>query len=507
MNHSKKVILLILDGWGIAPESPYNAIHNGKTPHFDKLVREYPNVLLKADGLNVGLPDGQVGTSEVNHITIGAGRIILQDLVRINKSLENGDFYKNEKLLGAVDHSVKNDSNLHLVGILSDGGIHSHIEHLFGIFELLHRQKFSKEVFLHLFSDGRDSPPISAERYLKQLEEQLKLYPELKASIATIQGRVFLDRDRDWPKTDAAVDLLIDGKGSFYTHWEALLNYEYNMKNKDEFFNQAILNKEGTIKQNDSIILWNFRTDRTFQLVQRILDRNLENIYFASFAQPSDEFTQLHVVYPRIKVTQTLAETISNANKTQLHITETEKFAHLTFFLNGEKTSEFKGEEWKMIESNRYVKPEYNFEPTMRLFDITKHVVSAIKEDKHDFIVINFCNTDMVGHTGNYTAAVTAVEAVDFCIGKIYEAIEPKINEYALLITADHGNADIMWDDKNNQPHTQHTNSPVPFVLVSDIKCRLDRKESLEDVAPTVLDLMGIEKPKEMTGTSLILER
>jgi 2,3-bisphosphoglycerate-independent phosphoglycerate mutase len=494
-----------MDGWGVAPKSPFNAIDNAKTPHFDRLIREYPNITLKSDGLSVGLPEGQVGTSEVNHLTIGAGRIIYQDLPKINKAIEDQSFYNNVVLKEIADHATKQSSAIHLIGILSDGGLHSYIKHLYALLELLDREHCERPIYIHGFTDGRDVPPISAEKYLTELEQEIAKHPKLTVSIATIQGRVFLDRDRDWAKTDVAVEALVNGKGKHFESWHAVLNTEYTMHNKDEFLNQAILDKNGSIKSGDAVFFWHYRPDRMYQLVQRLLDQKFENSYLGMFVSASEEFTTTKIAFPRNKVTDTLAETISKTGKTQLHITETEKYAHLTFFLNGERINEFEGETWRMIESNRYVKPNYNFEPSMRAFQIAQEVVEAVNTDKYDFIAINFCNTDMVGHTGNYNAAVIAAEAVDYCVGKIYEALESRLSEYALIITSDHGNADCMWDEKNNQPWTAHTASAVPFILVSDIPCKLDRKESLEDVAPTILELMSINKPAIMTGNSLVI--
>lgn len=496
---------MILDGFGIAPDAWHNAVKNAKTPNLDKLERMYPNVALKTDGLSIGLPEGQCGTSEVNHLTIGAGKVIYQDLPKINKAIEDGSFYKNEAIVKLVKHSIDNKSNFHIAGVLSDGGIHSHISHSFAMLELLNKMNFEGNIYFHAFTDGRDTPPISAEKYLNLVEDQIKRYSKLKISIGTVQGRIYLDRDRDWERTDKAVKLLTQGVGKDFNSWQAVLNFEYNRNNKDEFFDQYLVDDNSTIKENDSLFFTHFRQDRMYQFIKSILDSNIKNLKICTLIQGSDEFNDVLVAFPRTEVKNTMAEVISNSGLKQLHITETEKYAHLTFFLNGEREKEFPNEKWVMLESNRYVKPNYNFEPTMQAFEITRQVISAIEKNEYDFIAINYCNPDMVGHTGNYNAAVIAIEALDYCIGKIYEVIENKLNEFALIITSDHGNADIMWDEKNDQPHTQHTNSPVPLILVTDIDCKLDRKESLHDVAPTILDLMGVKKPKEMTGESLII--
>lgn len=500
--NAKKVILLILDGWGIAKPDKFNAIDNANTPNVDKLSREYPNVILKSDGESVGLPVGQYGTSEINHQVIGAGRIFLQDLPKINKEIENDTFYTNHELVSACKHSIENDSALHLVGIVSDGKVHSSLDHLLALIKLA-KNEGVKKLYIHAFADGRDAPPKSVERYLSEVDKHLEGFEE--ASVATLQGRFYLDRDRDWDKTQKAIDLLVKGKGAKYTDWQKAVNFSYNQKLTDEFMDQYILDENGVIKKNDAVIFTHYRTDRLYQISKSFLDQKLANQYVVTFIEVSEDI-KTHVAFPRPEITHTLAETISLAEKKQLHITETEKYTHLTFFLNGGREKEFAGEEWKLLVSNRFVKPFYNFEPSMRAFELTNEIITRIENKDTDFIIANYPATDMVGHTGNYEAAVIAAESIDYCVGKIYEAIKDNLKDYALIVTADHGNSDIMWDYENEQPHTQHTTSPVPFILVSDIDCKLDKRETLEDVAPTVLDLMGIEIPEVMTGTSLILK-
>ncbi len=502
---AKKVILVIMDGWGLAKKDKFNAIDNAKTPNIDRLIREYPNTRLKSDGLAVGLPEGQFGTSEVNHMTIGAGRVIFQDLPKISKSIETGEFFQNKVLLDSIAHAQDSGGNIHLVGIWSDGGIHMTTEHVLSLLQLIEDKKFTGSVFFHIFTDGRDTPPKSAERYLKALEKRIGKHKNINVKIASLQGRFYLDRDRDWEKTEKAFALMRSGKGKPAQDWQSMLNFEYNQGVTDEYIQQYITDPAGTIKENDAVIFSHYRTDRLYQIVKRLLDEKIENLFVATFISVSSEFDTVKVAFPRDKIDNTLADVISQAKLRQLHITETEKFAHLTFFLNGEREHELSNENWIMIKSNRYVKPFYNFEPSMRNFDITQGIVAAIEEGKHEFIIANLPSADMVGHTGNYEAAVISAEAVDYCIGKIYEAIKDKLDEFALLITADHGNSEIMWDYENDQPHTQHTTSPVPLVLVSDLDCKLDARESLADLAPTVIDLMGLKKPAHMSGTSLII--
>ncbi len=501
----KKVVLVIMDGWGIAPPDKFNAIDNAYTPNYDRLIREYPNTSLRSDGEFVGLPEGQFGTSEINHLTIGSGRIIWQELPKINRAISLGNFFVNNALLETVSHVEKNNSNLHITGIISDGGVHSHIDHLFAIFELLSRQEFKQNIFIHAFADGRDVPPKSLERYFKLLDNEIKKYPKLSLKLASLQGRVYLDRDRDWARTDKAFDLIHKAEGNELQDWQSAMNLEYNRNITDEYFEQYVFTNEGKLSKSDALICFHYRTDRQYQLIKRILGENISGLMVCSFVKASEEFEDVRIAFPREKLDSTLAEVISNENLTQLHVTETEKFPHLTYFLNGERERELPMEEWKMFESNRFVKPRYQFEPSMRNFQIADKIIDGIEHNKYDFIIANFSSPDMVGHTGKYEAAVVSAESVDHCLGKIYEAIEKKLDEYALIITADHGNSDIMWDYANNQPHTQHTLSKVPFILVTDFKGKLKRSESLSDIAPTVLDLMHIKKPTIMTGESLLM--
>lgn len=501
----KRVVLVVMDGWGLAPDDKFNAIANAKTPNFDRLVRDYPNTRLKSDGLAVGLPEGQFGTSEVNHLTIGAGRVILQDLPRINNAIESEEFCANNVIVSTFEHTVKYNSNINLIGLLSDGGVHTTIEHLFAFFETARKLNYKQQINLHLFTDGRDVAPRSAEKYFTQLDKQIAKYKELNIKIATVQGRSFLDRDRDWAKTEKAVQLICNGEGNKFTSWNAILNFEYNINVTDEFFPQYLLDESGLIKKNDGVIFFHYRTDRLYQLVKRITQSEDLKLKVITMINVSEEF-KIDTAFPRVHVNNVLAEIISQAELKQLHTTETEKYAHLTFFLNGEREKELPFEEWKLVESNRFVKPYYAFEPSMRNFEITKNIIDGIQEDKYDFIIANLSSPDMVGHTGNYEAAIVSAESVDYCVGKIYEVLKDKLDDYALILTADHGNSDIMWDYENEQPHTQHTNSPVPFVLITNGSFRLHKRETLSDIAPTVLDLMKLKKPIEMTGESLIIE-
>ncbi len=503
MKFNKKVVMLILDGWGLGEKDEFNAIENAKTPNFDKLVRDYPNIRLKSDGQAVGLPEGQFGTSEINHQVIGTGQILKQDLPRITESIEDESFFHNKVLVEACAHANENNSALQLVGIVSDGNVHSSIHHLLALIDLAAQEKV-KKIHVHAFTDGRDTPPKSAKKYLDDVAEALKDHDFEEATISTVQGRFFLDRDREWSRTEKSVELIFEGKGGKYQSYDTVINDNYHHNTTDEFFEQHVIDEKGIIGPKDAIIFFHYRTDRMYQLLSKSLEKTTKENYVVTFISISEEF-ETNIAFPREHISQTLASTIANAKKSQLHMTETEKYTHLTFFMNAGREEEFPLEDWKLIQSNRYVKPHYNFEPSMRAFELTDNVIKHINNDDYDFIVVNYPNTDMVGHTGNYEAAVIAAESVDYCIGKVYEAIKDKLKDYVLIVTADHGNSDQMWDYESGQPHTQHTTNPVPFILVSDIDCKLDRKESLEDIAPTVLDLMGIKKPEIMKGESLII--
>lgn len=505
MKKSKKVLLTIIDGWGISENKEYNAIANAKTPNYNRLIREFPNTSLRSDGEYVGLPDGQFGTSEVNHLTIGSGRVIFQDLPRINNDIKSGNFHQNTVFLDAINHAKKHNSKINLIGIISDGGVHSHTSHLNELIKLIKTHEFEGIVSLHLFTDGRDVPPLSAEKYLNDLEDFLLNQNYNSIFISTVQGRVFLDRDRDWEKTERALNLITKGDGFKVNHWSSIFKIAYQSISSDEQLGQYVINSDGLLDHKDSIVVFHFRADRIYQLIYKIKHLNLKDIFLASFCQPSKEdFEDLHVAFPKHEISNTLTEVISVNNFSQLHIAETEKFAHVTFFFNGERDRPFPKEEWILHESNRFVKPQYNLDPAMQNDKICISIIEGIESNKFDFIVANFSSPDMVGHTGDYHAAVVSAQSVDHCLGKIYESIENYLDDWVWIIAADHGNSEIMWDFKNNQPHTQHTLSKVPLVLVSNIKIKLKQRESLEDIAPTVLDLMDIEKPIEMTGESLV---
>lgn len=498
---SKRAILLILDGWGEGKPDKFNAIDNAKTPHVNELREKYPNMLLKAHGEFVGLPDGQMGTSEVNHLAIGTGRIVLQDLPKINKSIKDGTFSRLDQLITMKTHVEENGSALHIAGVVSDGGVHSHIDHLFATLDFLKENNFSRPVYIHVFTDGRDTAPKSAIKYMTMLEE--KINRDGIGQIATLQGRVYLDRDRDWEKTNQAFQLIRNSEGEKYDTWQNALDDSYKKVDNDQYHKQFYFIEDAKLSDGDAFLFFHFRTDRAFQILKRVLDENIPNLFITGFCNPSEDF-DFEPIFRRDGIDNCLAEVLSNNGKTQLHMTETEKFTHLTYFFNGQRETELDKEKWLLFESDRYVKPEYNFEPNMQAFKFTEEIVQSIEGDKYDFIVCNYSNTDMVGHTGNYEAAVIAAESVDFCVGKIYEAIKDRLDDYVLIVTADHGNSDEMWDYESDQPHTQHTLNPVPFIVITDGEVKLEGTDLLQNIAPTILEFMEIDKPDDMEGESLL---
>ncbi|MCS7317384.1 MAG: 2,3-bisphosphoglycerate-independent phosphoglycerate mutase [Candidatus Dojkabacteria bacterium] len=506
LKNYKKVVLTIIDGWGIGKKSKFNAIYNAKTTNYDRLIREFPNTTLFAHGEFVGLPKNQFGTSEVNHLTIGSGRIIYQDLPKINNAIKSGEFYNNSVLWYILNRSINQFSNVHLIGILSDGGVHSHIDHLFALLHFFDKNNFPNLICLHLFTDGRDVAPQSAELYFEKLEMEIKNLKNIKVIISTVQGRSFLDRDRDWARTEKAFNLMYKGDGFTVSNWKKALNLAYATGiTSDEQIGQYLLDKNGLIKENDFLLFFHFRTDRMYQIIKHAFNLNLNNVEIACFCQPSsEEFSRLHVLFPRTKITETLSELLAAHNYRQIHIAETEKYPHVTYFFNGECESPFEYEDWKTFESNRFIKPMYDLEPSMRNFDIAKCIVESIRQN-YDFIVANFASPDMVGHTGNYNAAVVSAESVDFCLGYIFNELTNYLDKYVWIITADHGNSEVMWDRKNNQPHTQHTLSKVPFIFVSNEKARIKKNKSLQDIAPTILQIYNIPKSNYMTGENILV--
>ena len=506
----KPTVLLILDGYGERKEKEGNAIALAKTPVMDRLKKEFPYVEGQASGLFVGLPDGQMGNSEVGHMNMGAGRIVYQELTRITKSIQDGDFFENKALKAAVEHCKKEDSSLHFMGLVSSGGVHSHIEHIYGLLELAKRAGL-KNVYLHAFLDGRDTPPDSGKSFLLAVEKKMQ---ELGVGeIATISGRYYaMDRDKNYDRVEKAYRAMVDGTGEKASSVEEAIDASYAKKVYDEFVLPTVIEKDGavhTVSDGDAMIFFNFRPDRAREICHAFCDDDFsffergvrKNIFFVCFTDYDPTIPNKHVAFEKEEIHNTLGEVVSNLGKNQLRIAETEKYAHVTFFFNGGKEEPYENEDRILVPSPKEV-PTYDLKPEMSCYTVTEKLTEAIRSGKYDLVVANFANPDMVGHTGVLPAAIKAIEVVDECMGKVVDAVESMHGN--LFILADHGNADIMIDEKTGEPYTAHTTNPVPFILVSEEKHKLREGGCLADVAPTLLELMGIPQPKEMTGKSLL---
>ena len=506
----KPTVLLILDGYGERKEKEGNAIALAKTPVMDRLKKEFPYVEGQASGLFVGLPDGQMGNSEVGHMNMGAGRIVYQELTRITKSIQDGDFFENKALKAAVEHCKKEDSALHFMGLVSSGGVHSHIEHIYGLLELAKRANL-KKVYLHAFLDGRDTPPDSGKSFLLAVEKKMQ---ELGVGeIATISGRYYaMDRDKNYDRVEKAYRAMVDGTGEKASSVEEAIDASYAKKVYDEFVLPTVIEKDGavhTVSDGDAMIFFNFRPDRAREICHAFCDDDFsffergarKNIFFVCFTDYDPTIPNKHVAFEKEEIHNTLGEVVSNLGKNQLRIAETEKYAHVTFFFNGGKEEPYENEDRILVPSPKEV-PTYDLKPEMSCYTVTEKLTEAIRSGKYDLVVANFANPDMVGHTGVLPAAIKAIEVVDECMGKVVDAVESMHGN--LFILADHGNADIMIDEKTGEPYTAHTTNPVPFILVSEEKHKLREGGCLADVAPTLLELMGIPQPKEMTGKSLL---
>ena len=506
----KPTVLLILDGYGERKEKEGNAIALARTPVMDRLKKEFPYVEGQASGLFVGLPDGQMGNSEVGHMNMGAGRIVYQELTRITKSIQDGDFFENKALKAAVEHCKKEDSALHFMGLVSSGGVHSHIEHIYGLLELAKRAGL-KKVYLHAFLDGRDTPPDSGKSFLLAVEKKMQ---ELGVGeIATISGRYYaMDRDKNYDRVEKAYRAMVDGTGEKASSVEEAIDASYAKKVYDEFVLPTVIEKDGavhTVSDGDAMIFFNFRPDRAREICHTFCDDDFsffergarKNIFFVCFTDYDPTIPNKHVAFEKEEIHNTLGEVVSNLGKNQLRIAETEKYAHVTFFFNGGKEEPYENEDRILVPSPKEV-PTYDLKPEMSCYTVTEKLTEAIHSGKYDLVVANFANPDMVGHTGVLPAAIKAIEVVDECMGKVVDAVESMHGN--LFILADHGNADIMIDEKTGEPYTAHTTNPVPFILVSEEKHKLREGGCLADVAPTLLELMGIPQPKEMTGKSLL---
>ena len=502
-------MLMILDGFGINQQEQGNAIKLAKIPNINEILKKNPNTIIHTSGIDVGLPEGQMGNSEVGHTNIGAGRIIYQDLAKITKSIEDGDFFSKEEFVEAIENCKKNNSKLHIMGLLSDGGVHSHIRHLYGLLELAKRKDF-EEVYVHCFMDGRDTPPASGEGFINELEAKMK--EKGIGKIATISGRFYaMDRDKRWERVEKAYNALVKGEGEKAISATVAIEGAYQKETFDEFVKPTVIcNSNGEplakIEENDSVIFINFRPDRAREITRTIVDKDFDGFerkYFKTFfvcMTPYDEtMPNVKVAFRKEEILNTIGEYISSKGMKQLRIAETEKYAHVTFFFNGGEEKQYEGEDRILVPSPKV--ETYDLKPEMSAYEVTEKVVEAIEANKYDLIILNYANPDMVGHTGNVEAAIKALEALDECVKKVEDAIN-KVNG-VLVITADHGNSEQMVDYKTGEPYTAHTTNPVPLAIVG-LKNKKLKEGRLADIAPTLLEILGLEKPEEMTGESLI---
>lgn len=503
---SRKVILIILDGWGIAPDTRVSAIDAASTPFMDSLYPKYPNSRLDASGLAVGLPEGQMGNSEVGHMNIGAGRVVYQDLVRINKAIEENELDSHPVLNEAFAYALKNNRPVHFIGLVSDGGVHSHIGHLKGLISLAHR-KHVQNVFIHAFTDGRDTDPKSGAGFIRDLQQHLQ---QTTGKIASVVGRYYaMDRDKRWERVKLAYDLLVHGQGAQFTDAVQAIEQSYSEGVTDEFIKPVVIAENGKpvaiIQPNDVVICFNFRTDRGRQITQVLTQKDFPEynmhkmpLYYITLTNYDDTFKDVKIIFDKDNLNNTLGEVLAKAGKKQIRIAETEKYPHVTFFFSGGREEPFEGETRILCPSPKV--PTYDLKPEMSAYDIKDRIIPELQKGEADFICLNFANPDMVGHTGVFEAAVKACEAVDDCAGQVtHAALE---NNYTVLIIADHGNADCMINP-DGSPNTAHTTNPVPCILVDkSLKGRL-KNGKLGDIAPTILSLMEIPVPSEMTGKVL----
>lgn len=507
----KPTVLMILDGYGLNEKTTGNAVYEGNTPVMDKLMKEYPFVKGNASGLSVGLPDGQMGNSEVGHLNMGAGRIVYQDLTKITKAIQDGDFFENEELLRACRNAKENNSALHLFGLLSDGGVHSHNTHVYGLLELAKRAGV-KNVYLHCFLDGRDTPPASGKSYVEQLEAKMK---EIGVGeIATVMGRYYaMDRDNRWDRVELAYKAMAKGEGEKADDAVSAVQTSYDAGKTDEFVLPTVVMKNGkptaTINDQDSMIFFNFRPDRAREITRTFCDEQFEGfdrgerakVVFVCFTEYDITISNKSVAFLKTEITNTFGEFLAANHLKQARIAETEKYAHVTFFFNGGIEEPNEGEDRILVKSPKVA--TYDLKPEMSAFEVCDKLVAAIESQSYDVIIVNFANPDMVGHTDIEGAAIKAIEAVDQCVGKTVEAIKKVDGQ--MFICADHGNAEQLVDYETKEPFTAHTTNPVPFLLVNaDPSYTLREGGCLADIAPTMIEMMGMKQPEEMTGKSLL---
>ena len=502
---AKKALLMILDGWGIGNHSKSDVIYSTPTPYWDYLLANYPHSQLQASGENVGLPDGQMGNSEVGHLNIGAGRVVYQDLVKINKACADGSILENPEIKSAFTYAKEHGKAMHFMGLTSDGGVHSALDHLFALCDIAKHYGL-EHVYIHCFMDGRDTDPRSGKGFIEQLQAHCA---KSSGVIASIIGRYYaMDRDKRWERVKVAYDLLVKGEGEQATDMVQAVQQSYDADVTDEFI-KPINNStvDGTIKQGDAVIFFNYRNDRAKELTVALTQHDIPEAGMTTIPDlqyycmtPYDaSFTGVHILFDKENVNNPLGEYLSSLDKQQLHIAETEKYAHVTFFFNGGREAPYEGEERILVASPKVA--TYDLKPEMSAFEVRDKLVEAIKSQKFDFIVVNYANGDMVGHTGVYEAIEKAVKAVDECVKDTVEAA--KEADYEVIIIADHGNADNAVNP-DGTPNTAHSLNPVPCVYVTARKDAQVESGKLADVAPTILNIMGIEKPAEMTGHSLI---
>ena len=501
----KPTLLAILDGFGLTNHVEGNAVAAANTPNIDKYLEMYPHTQIGASGMAVGLPDGQMGNSEVGHLNIGAGRIVYQSLTKITKSINDGDFFTNPALVKAVNNVKENGGALHLMGLLSPGGVHSHIDHLKGLIDLAKKNDI-KEVYVHGFLDGRDVAPASALEYIAEIENYMNEVGVGK--IATLSGRYYaMDRDNRWERVELAYNAMVLGEGETATSAVEAVEKSYHDNKTDEFVLPTVIDKAGTIKNGDSVVFFNFRPDRAREITRAINDRQFDgfkrntlNLVFVTMTEYDSTLEGVEVAFGPEVLTNTLGEFLAKNGLNQLRIAETEKYAHVTFFFNGGVEEPNANEDRQIVASPKVA--TYDLKPEMSAYELTETLIGKINEDKYDVIILNYANPDMVGHTGVFDAAKKAVEAVDECLGKVVDAVLAK--EGRVFVTADHGNAEQMIDYSTGKAMTAHTTGPVPFIYIAKDAKPLREGGKLADIAPTMIEAMGLEKPVEMTGESLI---
>ena len=509
----KPTVLMILDGYGLSDKHRANAVYEAKTPEMDKLMKECPYVEGAASGLAVGLPEGQMGNSEVGHLNMGAGRIVYQDLTKITKAIQDGDFFENEALIEAMTNAKQNNSSLHMMGLLSDGGVHSHITHVYALLEMAKKEGLSN-VYVHCFLDGRDTPPESGKEYIEAL--QAKMEEIGIGEIGVISGRYYaMDRDNRWERVEKAYDALTKGEGVRETQAAKAVQDSYDKEVTDEFMLPTVIEKDGepasVIADNDSVIFFNFRPDRAREITRAFCDDKFDGfkrekrlkLTFVCFTDYDDTIQNKSVAFPKTSITNTFGEYLAAHHLKQARIAETEKYAHVTFFFNGGVEEPNEGEDRILVPSPKVA--TYDLQPEMSANIVCDKLVEAIEADKYDVIVVNFANPDMVGHTGVEPAAIKAVEVIDKCVKRTVDAIKEVDGQ--MFICADHGNVEKLIDYETGEPFTAHTSNPVPFILVNaDPKYKLREGGKLSDIVPTLIEMMGMEQPKEMTGESLLIK-